>query len=348
MSKVISCIVVTALIVFASCQGGQKQENQTQQQDTIHSLATNFFSALPDKAPSPENKINPEKVLLGKILFYDTRLSAKGNNSCNSCHNLATYGVDNKPTSTGDEGLKGARNSPTVYNAALAFVQFWDGRAKDVEEQAGGPILNPVEMNIHDKEYLEKRLASIDGYYPLFKAAFPEENEPISYRNLQLAIGAFERTLLTPAPFDEYLSGGKDALTDQEKAGLHEFITTGCITCHSGVLLGGNMYQKFGIFAPYNKYTGVENPDPGRYAVTNNSADSNIFKVPTLRNINETYPYFHDGSVQELEDAIKIMAKVQLNKDLGDDTVRKIASFLSSLTGKIPPYALEIPELPGS
>lgn len=345
MKKIFILPLAFALLLL-SCTGTRQNPVPGQDEQELMKKANEMFGVLPGEAPNPDNAITPEKVLLGKVLFYDARLSEKGNVSCNSCHNLAAYGVDNEPTSDGDDGLKGDRNSPTVLNAALAFVQFWDGRAKDVEEQAGGPIVNPVEMGIHDKGLLEERLAGIKGYRELFMAAFPGDPEPVTFEHVQQAIAAFERTLLTPARFDDYLTGKPEALTEQEKRGLGLFIDNGCTACHTGVLLGGNMYQKFGLFAPYHTLTGSENDDPGRAAVTSNESDKYQFKVPTMRNVAETYPYFHDGSVEDLEEAIRIMAKLQLNKELPEADVEDIAAFLKSLTGNVPEEAKKLPEMP--
>ncbi len=339
-------IIILMVSLLIACTGKKQEPAAVSQQDSILTTAQSFFSVLPAEAPNPANKITVEKVLLGKTLFYDTRLSAKGNNSCNDCHNLTTYGAEHTNTSKGDEGKDGSRNSPTVLNAALHFVQFWDGRARDVEEQAGGPILNPVEMNIHSKEFLEKRLDSIQGYRELFAAAFPGEVQPVTFGNIQLALAAFERTLLTPSRFDTYLSGEPLALTEKEKKGLDLFIKTGCASCHSGVLLGGSMFQKFGLFADYHSLPGSRQEDKGRYHVTQAVADTDVFKVPSLRNISETYPYFSDGNTEDLSAAIKTMASVQLNRQLSDEEVEDIAVFLKSLTGKIPEDALQVPAMP--
>ena len=333
-------------LILISCTGNRQQSQKKSESDALHAKAINLFGSLPSEAPNPDNMITPEKVLLGKTLFFDTRLSSKGNNSCNSCHNLSTYGVDNEPTSDGDEGQKGTRNSPTVYNAALEFVQFWDGRAKDVEEQAGGPIMNPAEMNMHSKKDLEKILSGIPGYQDMFKAAFPDDPQPVTFEHVQMAIAAFERTLLTPSRFDSYIDGDITMLTEAEKRGMETFVEVGCTACHMGVLLGGNMYQKFGLYKPYHELTGSQTIDKGREEVTKDEGDEFIFKVPTMRNVAETYPYFHDGSVDSLEEAVRIMAQAQLGQNLDDREVKDIVVFLKSLTGKIPAQALQKPEIP--
>lgn len=331
-------------IIAISCKNQTTNTNSSSQITAADSIllksAQSIFKALPAQAENPENAITDPKVALGKTLFYDTRLSLLGNNSCNSCHNLETYGVDNLPTSKGDKGGFGGRNSPTVFNAALHAMQFWDGRAKDVEEQAGGPILNPVEMAMPSESEVVKRLSSVTEYKEQFKTAFPNDKNPITYLNLKKAIGAFERTLLTPSPFDEYLNGKITALNSKELAGLHDFMEAGCITCHSGVAVGGSMLQKFGMTLDYRTLTKSKLNDEGKKQVSKLEDDKDFFKVASLRNVAKTAPYFHDGSVTDLDEAVKIMGKAQLNKDLSPEQVSNIVAFLHSLTGKIPTTAI--------
>jgi len=317
-----------------------KKKEVSQEDKDLLAKAQMFFQPLPDNAPKDNNALTPEKIALGKKLYYDKRLSKNETISCNDCHNLETYGVDNEATSKGDDGEFGDRNSPTVLNAALHFVQFWDGRAEDVEEQAGGPVLNPIEMGIPDEDFLIERLSKIDEYGQMYANAFPGEDKPLSYVNTQKAIGAFERTLLTPSPFDDFLNGDYSALSDDQKAGLKSFMEVGCTTCHTGSLLGGNMYHKFGLFSDYWEHTGSEKVDEGRFAETGNEVDKFMFKVPSLRNVEKTFPYYHDGSVDNMNEAIQIMAITQLNKDLTDIEVKNIGEFLKSLTGEIPKEAL--------
>lgn len=302
----------------------------------IMEKARTFFEVLPNAAENPNNLLTAEKIALGKALYMDTRLSLNNTQSCNTCHNVETYGVDNLPTSPGDLGGNGDRNSPTSFNAALHMTQFWDGRSPDVEDQAGGPILNPVEMNMPSEEAVVDRLLDIDEYVDMFAEAFPGSDEEISYDNLKMAIGAFERTLLTPAPFDDYLAGNQSAITSEQEKGIETFIEAGCITCHSGALLGGSMYQKFGVYGDYWDLTKSEKIDEGRFVVTGLETDKYMFKVPSLRNITMTAPYFHDGSVNNLNDAISMMAKLQVNKDLTPEEVESIALFLETLTGDAP------------
>jgi cytochrome c peroxidase len=349
--------VLFAVLLFQSCDSGSQQKTTAEkpkpaltpaQDQELWLKAKNIFKALPAVAENPENPLTPEKVKLGKLLYFDKRLSAKGNNSCNSCHNLNTFGVDNLPTSPGDEGKNGDRNSPTSFNAALHTMQFWDGRAKDVEEQAGMPILNPVEMNIPSEAFLLKRLKEIELYKTQFAAAFPESKEPVTYDNLKKAIGAFERTLLTPSRFDEYLTGKKDALTADEKRGMLAFFDAGCNTCHNGVAIGGNSLQKFGSFYDYREFLKGGKNDEGRKDVTKSEFDKDFFKTPSLRNVTKTHPYFHDGSVAGLEDAIKIMAKLQLDKDLTDEEAGSIKTFLQSLEADLPADVKQVPAELGS
>ena len=337
-------LIVMTLVVAIACAPAENQIATTAQTPPTMDLwneASIRFKPLPTEAVNPDNPFTEAKVELGKSLYYDTRLSKDGNISCNSCHDLATFGVDNKPTSDGDDGGKGDRNSPTVLNAALHQTQFWDGRAKDVEEQAGMPILNPVEMAIPSEEFLVDRLAATEGYPPLFAAAFADEAEPLTYLNIQNALAAFERTLITPSRFDAYLEGDHDALTQEEQVGLEKFIRLGCTTCHNGVNIGAYSFQKFGLFGDYWEHTGSEKVDEGRYAVTENEADRFVFRVASLRNVAETAPYFHDGSVETLEGAIRVMVAVQLAIDLRDEEVESLAAFLRSLSGEVPVEALQ-------
>jgi cytochrome c peroxidase len=348
MKKILYITIIA--LAFAACNNGEtKTENKEAQQDPyagLHEKAVKMFAELPATAENPDNPLTEAKVKLGKILYFDKRLSKDETQSCNTCHYLATYGVDNQPTSKGDAGENGNRNSPTSLNSGLNFVQFWDGRSPDVEDQAGGPILNPVEMAIPDKDFLIKRLTEIEGYAELFKAAFPDDENPVTYENVQKAIGAFERTLNTPSKFDKYLAGDEEALTADEKAGLLAYMDAGCATCHSGALLGGNMFQKFGLFGNYWEYTNSETIDSGRYHVTGKDADMFVFKVPMLRNIDKTYPYFHDGSVNSLDESVKIMAKTELNKDLSEEETKSIVAFLATLTGELPDDVKAEPVMP--
>jgi len=339
-------LTITLVVIgFWGCNQAPQKQNADQFPGLLEK-AKSTFSPLPASADNPDNPVTAEKVLLGQTLYFDNRLSIDESVSCNSCHNLSTYGVDNKATSSGVGGQKGGRNSPTVLNAAFHFTQFWDGRAKDVEEQAGGPILNPIEMAMPDQEAVIKRLQAIKGYQEMFAAAFPGEDQPVNYKNLEKAIGAFERKLITPSRFDEYLMGYEETLNNEEKKGLQTFMDVGCTACHSGTVLGGNMYQKFGLMGNYWDFTSSAKVDNGRFLVTNNESDKFLFKVPSLRNIEKTHPFFHDGSITSLEEAVKIIAKLQLNKDLTDQEVSEIVTFLKTLTGTVPAELAKAPVMP--
>jgi cytochrome c peroxidase len=308
----------------------------------VRARAKGIFGVLPAEAASPDNPITPEKVVLGRMLYYDTRMSVSQTISCNSCHPLDRFGVDGEPTSPGHAGKRGERNSPSVYNAALQVAQFWDGRAANVEAQAKGPVLNPVEMGMPSEGTVLEVLHSIPGYAPLFQAAFPGEGDPITYDNAARAIGAFERKLVTPGPFDDFLSGDDAALDDAQLRGLVAFMDTGCITCHNGATVGGNSFQKLGLVKAY------PTEDVGREKVTGNAADRFVFKVPSLRNVARTAPYFMDGSIPSLGQAIRTMAEVQLGKTLSDAEVASIESFLGALTGRVDGAYVARPDLPAS
>lgn len=309
-----------------------------------------LFQPLPDhakmKAANPDT--TPALVALGQKLYFDPRLSKTGNISCNTCHNLATYGVDNLPKSFGTGAHLGGRNSPTVLNAALNATQFWDGRAQDVEEQAGGPLLNPVEMALASKEDAVSRISAIPGYVKAFQDVYGKDSK-ITFNEITKAIGAYERTLLTPSPFDKFLKGDTKALNASQLRGLQAFIGNGCISCHQGVNLGGEQFRKFGLVdGPYWKFTGSEKHDDGRFEVTKAESDKFLFRVPNLRNVEHTYPYFHDGSVKSLNQAVKIMGMAQLGRELPESQIDDIVAFLSSLTGNISEQSRVLPILPKS
>ena len=301
------------------------------------------FAPLPAVMESAANPLTEEKIKLGRILYYDPRLSKGHDLSCNSCHLLDQYGVDGKPTSDGHRGKRGDRNSPTVYNAGGHIAQFWDGRAADLEEQAKGPILNPVEMAMPDEKYVLGVLKSMPEYVELFKAAFPGESDPVTYDNVAKAIGAFERKLVTPSRWDKFVQGDAAALTEAELAGLQEFLSAGCQTCHMGPYVGGSLFQKLGVLKPW-----PDQSDTGRHRVTGSETDRMMFKVPSLRNIAKTGPYFHDGKTASLEEAVGLMAEYELGKQLSPEQVSAIVTFLNALTGEIPTDYIAKPELPPS
>lgn len=297
----------------------------------IDSAQLAVFAPLPASMPSEANPSTPAKVDLGWRLYYETQLSSTGTQSCNSCHMLDAYGADDRSVSTGVTGQQGGRNAPTVYNAAGHLAQFWDGRAPDVEQQAKGPILNPIEMGMSSPAKVLARLAAIKGYRQAFQAAFPGEADPLTYDNVGKAIGAFERQLATPSRWDQYLKGDRAALSPAEQQGLREFLNAGCQGCHNGPYMGGRTFQRIGLVQPW-----PNTRDLGRYAVTRQPADSFVFKVPSLRNIAKTGPYFNDGSVATLDEAVRLMARHQLGKALADSQVTSIVTFLQALTGDVP------------
>lgn len=283
------------------------------------------------------------QVALGKQLFFDARLSRDGDVSCNTCHRLDRAGVDQRATSIGSKGKAGQRNAPTVFNAAWHVAQFWDGRAADLEAQAKAPILNPNEMAMLSPEAVAQTLRSIPGYVDAFAKAFPEEHGKIDLEHAAVAISAFERTLVSPGRWDRYLSGDTSALTHKELEGLKVFSDVGCVQCHTGELVGGSMFQRVGVAEPW-----PNQDDLGRYEVTKLDSDKMVFKVPTLRNVTLTAPYFHDGSVANLTDAIQMMSKHQIGSELSAEEVASIAAWLETLTGEAARVAIEPPILPPS
>lgn len=302
--------------------------------------ALSASAALLDSVNIPKTPQQEAKIELGKMLWFDPRLSLSGKVSCNTCHDLSTNGADTKPLSIGYAGRKGTVNSPTVFNAEKQIAQFWDGRAKTLAEQATGPITNPLEMAM-TPELAEGVIRSIPGYRPYFEKAFGSKNPTFS--EIAEALAAFETTLTTPnAPFERYLKGDKNALTQQQIDGLKLFRRSGCIRCHSGNLLGGTSFQKVGSVRPYV----TDNSSKGRMDVSGKPWDEMMFKVPTLLNVERTAPYFHDGAVKTLPDAAKKMADIQLDMNLSEKQVEEIVAFLESLNGELP--KIEKPTLPPS
>ncbi|HEX8776809.1 MAG TPA: cytochrome-c peroxidase [Rhodanobacter sp.] len=327
--------LLPAAMVYLACSAAWSQSALMKQ-------AQGLFKPLPDTPPSlPGNPATSAKIELGKMLYFDPRLSESHAISCNSCHMIGMGGVDLQQTSLGHRWQHGGRNAPTVYNAVFDVAQFWDGRARDLEQQAGGPLVNPVEMDTTEAHVVEQ-LKGIPGYAAYFAKAFPGTRDAITFDNVRKAIALFEATLITPnAPFDRYLKGNEDALDADQKAGLALFINKGCAACHSGINVGGQMYAPFGV---------VERPgadvlppgDKGRFAVTKTASDEYVFRVPSLRNVTLTPPYFHSGKVWSLHQAVAIMGSSQLGAKLSDDDVAKIVRFLAALDGDQPRVALPI------
>lgn len=315
-------------------------------QDNLIAKARQQFQPIPETPPAlPSNSATPAKVEVGKKLYFDPRLSASHVISCSSCHNIGLGGTDAQSTSIGHHWQHGRRNAPTVFNAVFSKAQFWDGRAKDLEQQAGGPMVNPVEM-ASPEAHVTEQLKGIPGYRDAFAKAFPGEPDPITLANVQKAIAVFEATLITPnAPFDRFLKGDGTAPSPAQKTGLALFMEKGCSACHNGINVGGGMYAPFGV---------VEKPgaellppaDKGRFMVTKTPSDEYVFKVPTLRNIALTAPYFHTGQAWDLRQAVAVMGASQLGIQLSDDEIDKITAFLDSLTGEQP--KITYPILPPS
>ncbi len=323
-------IKITLIVIVIAAAGVSRAEDDTMKK------AQALFKPIPAQAPGKkENPVTPEKIALGKMLYFDPRLSASDLISCNTCHNMGTGGVDLQETSIGHAWQKGPRNAPTVLNSVFNIAQFWDGRAKDLAEQAKGPMQATVEMS-NTPERVVTTLKSMPAYGEHFKKSFPGENDPVTFDNAVKAVEAFESTLLTPdSPFDRYLKGDSRALTQKQKAGLALFMDKGCSGCHNGINVGGGGYFPFGL---------VEKPadeirppgDKGRFAITKTKSDEYVFKVPTLRNITLTAPYFHSGKVWDLREAVAIMGEAQLGVKLTDKDIDGIMEFLGSLTGVQP------------
>lgn len=295
-----------------------------------------YADSEPIQPIAPPKNINRPMAELGKKLFFDPRLSKSGFISCNSCHNLSMGGSDNLTSSIGHKWQEGPINSPTVLNSSFNIAQFWDGRAKDLKEQAGGPIANPGEMASNHTLAIEI-LNSIPGYREEFKKVFKKDK--IDIDGVTTAIAEFEKTLVTPnSRFDQWLKGKKNALSANELAGYKKFKEFGCVSCHNGAAVGGGSFQKMGLVNPYV----TKNKAIGRAGVTKSDADRMMFKVPTLRNVELTYPYFHDGAAKTLNEAVTIMAKVQLGRDISKDDASQIVAFLKTLTGDQPKMTLPI------
>jgi cytochrome c peroxidase len=316
------------------------------QQADLLKQAKEYFDLLPNIMASKQNPFTPEKAKLGKMLFYETRISVDKTVSCFKCHWINLYATDGLPKAIGNNYRINPRNSPTVFNAAGQISEHWIGNRESVEDQAKNSLLGKGSYGLTSFIEAEKNLKAIKGYHDLFQKAFPQDDHPVNVENFARAIGAWERTLVTPSRFDQFLKGKSNALYEGEKRALKLFMDTGCVRCHHSAFIGGQSYKKFGITQPYWELTGSKEIDEGRYVVTNDEADKYVFKVPMLRNVEMTSPYFHDGSVDQLSDVVKIMAQLQLGKMLTDDQAGEIVIFLKLVTGKIPEDALIVPVLP--
>jgi cytochrome c peroxidase len=322
-------ILLTSLVVTAGLPTVPTAAAPAPSIAELRANAKQLLGPLPDKMPGSD-KDTPPMVRLGRELYFEKDLSMNRSQSCNTCHEVDRNlgGADREKTSEGAFGKRGGRNSPTVLNAGFQFAQFWDGRAATLEDQAKGPVLNPIEMAMPTETEVIARLKASKTYPKLFQEAFPGVDQPITYDNFACAVAGFERTLVTHDRFDDFLKGDDKALSAAESEGLNAFLTTGCTTCHNGPVLGGNAYHKMGLVNPY------ETKDLGRFDVTKDEDDTLKFKVPMLRNIAITYPYFHDGGQAKLDDAVTEMGWLQLGKQLTPDEVKSLVAFLRTLTDK--------------
>ena len=323
MLKYIIWIVITSLLTATTTIFADES-------DRLINRANRYFGPLPDSMPGSESD-TPERIALGRKLYFEKRLSINDTQSCATCHRLdeGFAGVDNLPTSPGARGEQGTRNSPTVLNSGWQDSQFWDGRAEDLVEQAKGPILNPIEMGMPDEQTVENKIRGVVEYRKEFAHAFPGNEQAITYQNIAEAIAAFERSLITPGRFDDFMKGDADALSEDEKRGLKTFLKMDCKSCHDGILIGGETYEPLGKEHPYENQD-----DQGMYLLTGDENDRMFFKVAPLRNVALTAPYFHDGKIKTLEEAVRKMGKLQLDEDLTDQQVNDITSFLQALTDK--------------
>lgn len=318
----------------------------------LYSLNALALEALPQKVPVPvDNPITKEKIELGKTLYFDPRLSIDGTVSCNSCHNVMSDGGDGRPVGVGVRGQRGGRGSPTVWNSAFNSVQFWDGRAASLEDQAKGPLTNPIEMGMPNHDAVIARVNKIPGYVAAFKKAFPKDASPVNIDNLAKAIATYERTLVTPnSAFDKYIRGNKKALSAQQIRGMKLVEEIGCTSCHTGPNFAGEgLKMGEGNYKPFPQIPGSKydkmydlTSDLGRYEVTKNKEDKNHWRVPTWRNVALTAPYFHNGKVATLDEAVRVMAKTQLDTDLTNEQVDDIVAFLNSLTGEFPKQTMPV------
>lgn len=306
------------------------------------------FQPLPLRFEAPAkagiarpSSVASARVALGRQLFFDPRLSRSGRIACTHCHDLLAFGADGRKVSSGHAGQLGRRNAPTVYNAAGFFAQFWDGRSPDVEDQARQPILNPVEMAMPDGEAVVRVLAAIPEYAQAFERAFPGEQPALGYHNVGVAIGAFERGLSTPGRFDAFLRGDEAALDARERRGFRRFVELGCAGCHNGPALGGQTYERLGHVRP-----AAAEADLGREEVTRDPADRMRFRVPGLRNVARTGPYYHDGRFPGLAAAVRDMAALQVGLELAAEDEAALLAFLEALTGELPEAYIEPPVLP--
>jgi cytochrome c peroxidase len=336
IARIATCVCLS----LVACKSAARKETPDAPLDPA--VLRGSFWALPARFDSADHPSSNALVALGRMLYYEPRLSKNQDHSCNSCHDLATGGVDHARVSTGHKGQLGRRNSPTTLDAAGQNLQFWDGRAPDVEAQAVMPILNPIEMAMPDEAYVVRVLSSIPGYVDAFAAAFPGDAKPITLAHVGDAIGAFERGLVTPTRWDAFLAGDNGAITPLEERGAFALLRHGCTQCHDRTLLGGMGLQRLGVVQVY------PSEDQGRFEVTQNPADRMMFKIPQLRNVTRTAPYFHDGSIADLRTAISTMGRIQVGDTISDADLDAILAFFAALEGGAPADYIAPPTLPAS
>lgn len=326
-----SFFVVLVSVMFATATARAESPNA---KTLLEDAKQNF---QPIAVPSPvSDPVAAARIELGRRLFFENRVSMDGNVNCAHCHLPDKQASDGLPKAIGVFGKENPRNAPSIFNAALNVKQHWRGERESLEDQAEKSLLGPASFGNPDPATAMSKLKAIPAYAGAFAKAFPGDTDPINSKNWGAAIGAFERTLLTPSKFDAFLAGDASSLSTQEQAGLRKFIDLGCASCHDGAGVGGHSFQKFGVATDYWKETGVATPDKGRADVTKSDADLYVFKVASLRNVAQTAPYFHDGSVDDLAKAVRIMGKTQLGQDLSDKDVADIVAFLGALTGPVP------------
>ena len=341
MKETVSYVAIALGLNFAAVTMVWAADNSA-----LLNKARQYFAPLPKTMATAQRPLTPTLVELGRALFFDPRMSVDGTTSCVRCHQPSLYGTDALAKSHGNHDKLNFRNAPTVLNAALQVKQHWVGDREDVEDQATKALTGPASFGNPDLDAPMARIRGIAGYLPMFQAAFPNESNSINPTNWGKAIGAYERTLVSRSRFDDFLEGKFDALSATERQGLETFIDTGCIICHNGAGIGGAEFKKFGILGDYWKATNSKDIDEGRFLATKDPDDKYVFKVPSLRNVAMTGPYFHDGSVGSLADAVRAIAQLQLGVTAGDKEVHGIVSFLGSLTGTLPDSFVTAPVLP--
>jgi len=337
MSQMKWALIILVAVAIAGCKKKETPAPAAEQAPAVEEEKP-AVAAVEPLQPLPNSvNVNMEKVLLGRSLYHDTTLSGDGTVACVTCHSLDHGGAEPRKTSTGIRGQVGPINSPSVLNSGYNFVQFWDGRAKDLQEQAAGPVANPIEMGAK-WDNVVARLKKNKEYAATFAKLY---EDGVTQDNATDAIAEYEKSLITPSRFDKFLLGDENAITDAEKKGYATFKEAGCTACHTGIIAGGTMFQKMGLVKDYfaDRGTPITEADMGRFNVTKEPADKHFFKVPTLRNIELTSPYLHDGSRATLEETVKVMGTYQLGKDLSDAQVNSIVTFLKSLTGELPAHA---------